>query len=90
VTSDRPTGHRLNARLDRALARKLAFLCRLTGKSVTAVVKAAIAAYYDRLRGGSSAAEVLERTGFVGCAAGRRDLSTRYKAALSDSLAKKT
>ena len=82
--------HRLNARLEADLARKLERLRRMTGKSVTAIVKAALEAYYDRLHDGKeSAREVLESCGFVGCADGGPNLSTGYKAALRDSLAKK-
>ncbi len=83
--------HRLNARLEPALSHKLQQLCRLTGKSVTAVVKAAIEAYYERVRSSeASPGEVLERSGFVGCAAGSPDLSARYKAALAQSVPRKT
>ena len=82
---------RLNARIDPALARKLDHLRQLTGQSVTAIVKAALEAYYERLQDDqASTRDILERCGFVGCAAGSPELSSRYKADLSTSLVKKT
>jgi predicted DNA-binding protein len=84
-------GHRINARLDEELARKVEELSKLTGKNASAVIKAALEAYYERMRSGDlSARAALERAGFIGCSRGEADLSTGYKASLSRSLGKKT
>jgi hypothetical protein len=82
---------RINARLDAALARKVAELCKLSGKSASAVIKAALEAYYERMASGSrNPKAALEQTGFIGSASGAEDLSATYKEALNDSLPRKT
>jgi hypothetical protein len=78
---------RLNARIDAALARKVAYLRARTQKSTTEVVKASIDAYYDKLRGSEGAAGLL--ADFVGSASGEPTLSSRYKRLLASSLARK-
>jgi len=82
--------HRLNARVDDELAAKVEALRRLTKKSTTDIVKAAIELYYDTVRGtGGRAADLLEQAGFIGCADGPEDLSESYKDELASSLADK-
>lgn len=83
--------HRINARLDDALARKVEELCKRSGQSTSDVIKAALEAYYEQTRldnVGPKAA--LERAGFIGCAPGEPELSVKYKDVLMDSLHKKT
>ena len=82
---------RLNARLDEALAKKVEYLKRKTSGSTTDVLRRAIEHYYDSARKSSvQAAKILEETGFVACASGPSDLSTRYKDELKELLAKKS
>jgi hypothetical protein len=71
---------RVNARLDGASGRKLAYLERQTGWSISEIVRKALDAYYSHFK--SSKGEpraVLERSGFIGCADGPRELSNTYK-----------
>jgi hypothetical protein len=80
--------HRINARLDPELARKVEVLARRTGQSTTDILKASLEAYYVAVtRDGKPAALLAD---FVGCADGPRDLSEGYKAALTRSLHRKT
>jgi hypothetical protein len=81
---------RVNARLDDDHSRKLEVLTRLTGSTVTDVLKRAIDLYYETLgRDRRRAAEVLEEQRFIGAAAGDPNLSETYKALLSDLVAAK-
>jgi hypothetical protein len=81
---------RVNARIEPPLAKKLAYLKAKHGETTSAILKRAIEAYYEREAGGSSSPlELLERAGFVGCAAGPSNLSTSYKRELTKSLASK-
>ena len=83
--------HRLNARLDDELAAKLQALRRMTRRSTTDVVKAALEHYFDAMtKEAGTAAEHLRASGFVGCGDGPVDLSERYKAEVEDLLAEKT
>jgi hypothetical protein len=78
---------RINARIDEALASKLAELQRRTGKSATEILQAALESYYADVAATSDPGKLL--AGFVGCAEGPRALSTNYKAELLRSLKKK-
>ncbi|HEY6459998.1 MAG TPA: hypothetical protein VIY73_07590 [Polyangiaceae bacterium] len=82
---------RINARLPADVARKVAYLERTRKKSTTQVVVESIEHYYEAVaeRQGS-AAERLERAGFVGCARGAADLSATYEEDLAASIGKKT
>jgi predicted transcriptional regulator len=83
--------HRINARLDAELARKLDELSARTGKNASAVIKAALEAYYERMHAGDAGPKLaLERAGFIACGSAAADLSTTYKASLSQSLGSKT
>lgn len=78
---------RLNARIDDALARKLATLRRRLGISTTEIVRRSIEHYYRvTFASGGSPASIIEASGLVGCATGPADLSTRYKEELTRSL----
>jgi ribbon-helix-helix CopG family protein len=82
---------RLNARLDEALAKKLEYLRKKTQKSTTDVVRRSIELYYESVASGSDdPAQLLEQTGFIGCAEGSAKLSERYKSELGRSLANKS
>jgi hypothetical protein len=78
---------RINARLDEERARKLRYLERATGESVTGVVRSAIDAYYreveDRQTGSVAR---FEEVGFIGCAEGDPDLSGRHDKILAEDL----
>ena len=81
---------RINARLDEELAQKLDQLGKLTGKSATEIIKAALEAYCARSSlDEHGAMTVLRASGFIGCASGDPDLSTRYKEQLTASWSKK-
>lgn len=82
---------RVNARLDPASAEKLQAIMHLTGKSVTEVLKAAVELYFSGLEAQQrpGAQELALRVGLVGCGEGPGDLSSRYKAYLSEGLAGK-
>jgi hypothetical protein len=81
---------RVNARLDEELSRKVAYVREQTGESVTGVLKRAIELYYERVKQQRSPAEALRASGFIGCAEGPRDLSSRYKEELARSLGRKS
>ncbi len=83
------TAARLNARLDAAVAKKLEYLKKRTRQSTTDVVRRSIELYYDSVAKNDEALELLEQSGFIGCAEGPRDLSKRYKAELMRILAEK-
>jgi hypothetical protein len=85
------TETRVNARLDRAAARKLALLKRRTGLSTSEILRAALEQFDAReTEKRVAAADVLAATGFVGCGTASEDLSSDYKRILSESLRKKT
>jgi metal-responsive CopG/Arc/MetJ family transcriptional regulator len=82
---------RINARLDAALAAKVEELCKRSGKSASAVIKAALESYYELTSAEKqSAKSVLTQTGFIASASGSRELSATYKSVLTDSLKSKT
>jgi hypothetical protein len=82
---------RVNARLDEAHSEKLEELCRRTGRTRTDVLKAAIDRYYAEVSGQpANAADVLARSGFVGCAAADSELASDYKGLLAKTLKRKT
>jgi hypothetical protein len=81
---------RLNARLEPELERKLAYLCRHTGRATSDVVRESIERYYEAVRtGGADARAVLEASGFVASGEGPADLSEHYKEHLTPSLTRK-
>ncbi|HZF33093.1 MAG TPA: ribbon-helix-helix domain-containing protein [Candidatus Angelobacter sp.] len=81
---------RVNARLPEDDAKKLAYLSKAEGKSVSEIIRAAIQRYYSETKSTEAAATgILFRTGFVGCVAGDGDLSATYKQHLSDYLLRK-
>jgi hypothetical protein len=83
--------HRINARLPPDVARKVAYLERRKHMSTTQVLRESIEHYYAAVtQEKGTAAETLERAGFVGCASGPADLSSSYKAELASSVGKKT
>jgi len=78
---------RINARLDEALARKLAELRARTGKSTTELIRASIENYFDQVTGSAGPGALLDE--FVGCGEAEPDLSDTYKSVLRDSIALK-
>lgn len=80
---------RVNARLTPEVARKLAYLQRRSGKSVSEVLVESIELHHAAVTEGEGPT-LLERAGFVGCGDGPPDLSATYKDALSDSLGEKS
>jgi predicted DNA-binding protein len=78
---------RINARLNDEHARKVEYLRAATGQTPSDVVKEAIDHYYTEVSAAPKrASQVLERTGFIGCADGEPELSTDYKRLLGKSL----
>jgi hypothetical protein len=71
---------RINARLDDDTSRKLAYVERETGWSISEIVRRAIDAYYSSFRTvRADPAGALRKSGFIGCASGPADLSVTYK-----------
>lgn len=79
---------RINARLDRDLARKVRALRDRTGQSTTEIVKASLESYYESVTGDASPETLLSE--LIGCAEGPADLSTTYKRRLTESIVRKT
>jgi hypothetical protein len=74
---------RINARLDDDTRRKLAYVERETGWSISDIVRKAIDAYYKTFKAAKAdPGGALRKSGFIGCAEGPADLSTTYKAEL--------
>lgn len=81
---------RLNVRVDPQLADKIQQIHRRTGANTAQILRTAVELYYGSLASKlQSAAQILESTGYVGCATGDEDLSATYKAQLSRSLSRK-
>lgn len=90
MTTQTKSTTRINARLDRDVAKKLEDLMRAEGRSVTDIIRAAIAHYHEARYGASAEPAVaLKRSGFIGCGEGEPNLSRDYKRVLSKSLARK-
>ncbi len=71
---------RINARLNDASNRKLSYLERETGWSISEIVRRAIDAYYTQFKTAKGdPASALEKSGFIGCGEGPSELSTAYK-----------
>jgi hypothetical protein len=82
---------RINARLEPELQAKVDFLRRRTKLSATEIIKVSIDQYYQSVkRGGERGKKAMLLRDFVGCGAADANLSTTYKRALADTLAKKT
>jgi len=74
---------RINARLDDDTGRKLAYVERETGWSISEIVRRAIDAYYSHFKTvRADPANVLRKSGFIGCVDGPADLSVTYKGEL--------
>jgi len=83
--------NRINARLDDALAQKVALVRRRTRRSVSQIVKESLVRYCDEELGrGGEPLAILKNAGFIGCADGPADLSTSYKTELAQALRRKT
>jgi hypothetical protein len=83
--------NRINARLDDALAQKVALVRKRTRRSVSQIVKESLVRYCDEELGrGGEPLAILKNAGFIGCADGPADLSTSYKTELAQSLRRKT
>jgi hypothetical protein len=80
----------VNARLDEALARKVAAVQRRSKKSLTFILRESLERYCDaELRTDQGSWAGLARAGFIGCADGPVDLSSGYKGELGRSLGRK-
>lgn len=81
---------RINARLDQAHDKQLTYLCKATKSSVTEVVKHSIELYYEEIQKTLVQDNSrLLKSGFIGCASGEPNLSSRYKELLHKSLSNK-
>jgi len=81
---------RINARLDKPLARKVSLVCKRTHRSVSQLVKESLTRFCDeQLREGGEPLALLKAAGFVGCVDGPADLSSSYKKELTGSLGRK-
>jgi hypothetical protein len=85
-----PSECRINARLDKALARKVSLVQKRTRRSLSQVVQESLTRYCDEeLSEGGEPLSILKSAGFVGCADGPADLSSSYKKDLTHSLGRK-
>jgi hypothetical protein len=81
---------RINARLDKTLARKVGLVQKRTRRSLSQVVQESLTRYCaEELSEGGEPLAILRAAGFVGCADGPADLSSAYKKDLSRSLGRK-
>ncbi|MEE8523389.1 MAG: ribbon-helix-helix protein, CopG family [Thermoanaerobaculia bacterium] len=81
---------RISARLDQNRSQKLDFLANATHLGTSEIVKRAIDVYYDQVHEARPRpAEILERSGFVGCGEADPELSERYKERVAELLATK-
>ncbi|TVP83305.1 MAG: CopG family transcriptional regulator [Thioalkalivibrio sp.] len=81
---------RVNARLDEAHTRKLDEICRRTGHSRTAVLRAAIDHYYaQQTQEPRQPAAILKQNAFIGCGEADSELARNYKRELTESLTEK-
>ena len=81
---------RINARLDKTLARKVSLVQKRTRRSLSLIVQQSLTRYCDAELGeGGEPLFILKSAGFVGCADGPEDLSSDYKKALTRSLGRK-
>lgn len=81
---------RINARLDDRRSQKLEYLIRATDQAISEIVKRAIDVYYTQVRESQPRpADILSRSGFVGCGEADPELSERYKEDLAELLAAK-
>jgi hypothetical protein len=83
--------HRINARLDDDLARRVNLVRKRKRRSASQIVQEALARYCDQELGeGGEPLAILRSAGFIGCADGPADLSSNYKQELTRSLRRKT
>ncbi|MBI4411789.1 MAG: CopG family transcriptional regulator [Deltaproteobacteria bacterium] len=81
---------RINARIDDELASKVVFLEKETGLSLTGLIKKSLTLFYQQnQKAPGNPLDILEETGFIGCAKGGRNLSTDYKKHLLKGISKK-
>lgn len=81
---------RVNARLGKDDARKLADLARRERKPVSDILRLAIRRFHDETHAREgSALDAFERTGFVGCGESSTDAATDFKRAFADYLERK-
>jgi hypothetical protein len=78
---------RINARPDEDRSRKLAFPRKVTGRTLSEVIKNAIDTYYREIKREQTRARgVFEKQGLVGCGEAEADLSSDYKSDLNGIL----
>ena len=81
---------RVNARLDDESERQMNFLVEATHLSVSDVIKASLACYYQAIRAARST-RLTHLRGFIGRqGSGRSDVSIRSKDLLAEGLSEKT
>jgi hypothetical protein len=81
---------RIQTQLDDQRLQKLRYLAETTRVSTHEVIGQAIDFYYSRINADHpSAADLLVKSGFVGCGEASPELSTNYKSELNQMLAQK-
>lgn len=81
---------RVQTQLDDQHLQKLRYLAETTHASISEVIRQAIDFYYSRLNvDHPNAADILIKSGFVGCDEASPELSTLYKSELTQLLAQK-
>lgn len=81
---------RINARIEPPLAKKLAYLKARSGETTSTILKKAIEAYFEQqAESSASPLQLLDESGFVGCAEGPANLSVNVKRELTRALKSK-
>jgi hypothetical protein len=81
---------RVQAQLDDQRLQKVRYLAETTHASISEVIRQAIDLYYSRMNTDQpNPAEILIKSGFIGCGEASPELSTTYKSELTQLLAKK-
>ena len=81
---------RINARLDVNYEEKIKYILHQTKENFTDTLKKAIDMYHQHIKKTAvSDAQLISKSGFIGCAKGTTNLSTHYKKDLFKHLNKK-
>ena len=81
---------RIQTQLDDQRLQKLRYLAETTHTNISEVIRQAIDFYYSRVNAEyPSAADILTKSGFIGCGEASPELSSIYKSELTQLLEKK-
>jgi hypothetical protein len=90
MTKGSTVAKRINARLDADAVKKLAYLAKRQGQSVSEVLRLALRHYYDEARANeASSYEIFERVGLIGCGRSGNRRSADHKEEMLEYLERK-